>query len=539
MAQLMGGYSTEASRIKRQREYADALRKQAMEPLQAIQMPAVSGPLGTIAGLKVQPSGWDYANQALRAGIAGYQSSELDKEEAANNARAQAEAQQALKNFPQMTAMRDMTTTTPGAEVPVEQAPIQQQANSPFGTTEAAPVTPGTMLPQARAQFQAGAPVTTTTQQQVDLSPEEYAANLSKFTSELPVDNPYTATIREHALKQTLDMPTKIMERRDAAELAANTASIAAKEKYDFQRQLAEQNHQARLAQLTSVDERATADRAFRADQAQQQRDFLASQAKLYKMTAPQQIAAKAATAGGGTIPPEMQDSADLIAGRFLAGDKNALVGFGRDKAMLRAIHSSISRQAKMQGVDSIELVQRGLEYGSTAAEQRRIGERAAAVRIASNEAKKMLPIMLAESASVDRTQYPTLNSITNAFDKGTGGQNIVRLNAAMNAVINSYARAISPTGTPTVSDKDHAREVISSAYSDGQLQNIANIMDQEITASLAAPQEARAQSREERTGKAPSALPGAKGGLTNAEQDELTRLKAKHGGATSADIPQ
>ena len=99
----------------------------------------------------------------------------------------------------------------------------------------------------------------------------------------------------------------------------------------------------------------------------------------------------------------------------------------------------------------------------------------------AANEANQMIGIVRDLSGKVDRTEFPTINAISNAVSKGTGGKEIVQLNTSINALVNSYARAISPTGQPTVSDKNHAREVINSAYSQGQIGAILDIMQQEM----------------------------------------------------------
>ncbi len=47
-----------------------------------------------------------------------------------------------------------------------------------------------------------------------------------------------------------------------------------------------------------------------------------------------------------------------------------------------------------------------------------------------------------------------------------TGDPALKQFVAANNTIINTFARAISPTGSPTVSDKEHAREMLSTADS-------------------------------------------------------------------------
>jgi hypothetical protein len=118
---------------------------------------------------------------------------------------------------------------------------------------------------------------------------------------------------------------------------------------------------------------------------------------------------------------------------------------------------------------------------GATAAE-RSLATQTAKMSTAANEANDMVAVVRDLSGKVDRTEFPTINAITNAVSKGTGGKEIVQLNASINALVNSYARAISPTGQPTVSDKNHAREVINSAYSTGQIGAILDVMQQEMS---------------------------------------------------------
>lgn len=143
-----------------------------------------------------------------------------------------------------------------------------------------------------------------------------------------------------------------------------------------------------------------------------------------------------------------------------------------------------------------------GIEAAGAGAAERALSTQSAKMSTAANEASKMINVAQDYSNKIDRTQYPTINAIQNAVDKGTGGQEIVKLNAAINALINSYARAISPTGNPTVSDKKHAHEVVNANYSNGQLNGVFTVMQQEMQSAKSAASETRAQLKAERTGK-------------------------------------
>lgn len=127
-------------------------------------------------------------------------------------------------------------------------------------------------------------------------------------------------------------------------------------------------------------------------------------------------------------------------------------------------------------------LLELGVSAAGATAAERSLATQTAKMSTAANEANQMVTVVRDLSDKVDRTEFPTINAITNAVSKGTGGKEIVQLNTSINALVNSYARAISPTGQPTVSDKNHAREVINSAYSTGQLGAILDVMQQEMS---------------------------------------------------------
>jgi hypothetical protein len=144
-----------------------------------------------------------------------------------------------------------------------------------------------------------------------------------------------------------------------------------------------------------------------------------------------------------------------------------------------------------------------GIEAAGAGAAEKAIAGQSAKMSTAANEAGQMIGVVRNLSSQIDRSQYPSLNAIQNAADKGTGGKEIVQLNTSINALVNSYARAISPTGQPTVSDKNHAREILNASYSNGQLGAILDTMGQEMNIAKSAAGEARAQLKAERNGKA------------------------------------
>jgi hypothetical protein len=226
---------------------------------------------------------------------------------------------------------------------------------------------------------------------------------------------------------------------------------------------------------------------------------------------------------------PPNPETTRLIAERFIAGDKNAMVGLSRNGPLHQAVLNDIAILAKEQGLNAKELIQRGLEYSGASAEQQTMGHRAAQVNMAALEAREMIPIMTDLSKKVDRTKYPNLNSVINAWEQGTGDENIVAFGQSIESLINAYARAISPAGVGTVSDKEAARKRLDQAFSVGQIDAVANVMNQEIEAALKSPTKARQAARASFTGT-PSVLPKATGSVVDQIPTEPPRLTKSTG---------
>jgi hypothetical protein len=190
------------------------------------------------------------------------------------------------------------------------------------------------------------------------------------------------------------------------------------------------------------------------------------------------------------------------MARQALNGDKSVMAGLARSKGALAAVRNRMAEIAPEMGISPAQLANANAEFTGRNAEQRTLGTQAGNIRLASDEAKTMIGVVKDISSKVDRSQFPTWNALSNAVAKGTGDENIVELNASLNALVNIYARAINPRGVGTVSDKNHAREVINAAYSNGQINSITKIMEREMEAAKAAPENIRREIRNDYGGE-------------------------------------
>lgn len=197
------------------------------------------------------------------------------------------------------------------------------------------------------------------------------------------------------------------------------------------------------------------------------------------------------------------QPTLKTMAEQYRAGDTTVmqnLRGGAQGLANTIALRKEINAQTLAAGGSGKDLAASNFEAFGTKAGERALGTRSANMDMAVTEAQKMAPLALAASNAVDRTRFPTLNSLLLAFEKGTGDESVTRLGIATNSLINIYARAISG-GAGTVSDKEHARELLGNAWSKGQYAAGVDQLMQEMAAARASPGEVRKQLRESVTG--------------------------------------
>ena len=203
----------------------------------------------------------------------------------------------------------------------------------------------------------------------------------------------------------------------------------------------------------------------------------------------------------------------DFMARQYMAGDTSVLTNLGRGAQGAQNVVALRKRIAELNaetGAGGGDQAVRNAEYFGTKAGQRTLGTRSANIELAATEFDQVLPVVQAASKAVNRTNYPSLNSVIQAWEKGTGDKNIVAFAGGVNTLINLYARAISPSGVATVSDKDHAREILDKAWSQGQFDAAVGMMKQEIDAALASPEKVRQDMRKRFLGGQPGAQPAA-----------------------------
>ncbi|MBV8474513.1 MAG: hypothetical protein JO107_10240 [Hyphomicrobiales bacterium] len=199
-----------------------------------------------------------------------------------------------------------------------------------------------------------------------------------------------------------------------------------------------------------------------------------------------------------GTLSPAALDAAAET--YFQSGKMPPNLGRGmQGSANMNAI---INRATELHPDDDPSgWAKRWQNFGAGAAGERQLAQRAANLELAENEAKTLIPRVKDASQNVSRTQYPTLNSIIQAMEKGTGDPNVVRLGIAANSLIYVYSRVLKPTGVINESDTRAAHDILDKAWSEGQIDAALDQMETEIASA----KQGLAVTQDEMAGRKPS----------------------------------
>ncbi len=206
--------------------------------------------------------------------------------------------------------------------------------------------------------------------------------------------------------------------------------------------------------------------------------------------------------AGGGDMRP---DTLKFLAQQYLTGDRQAVAGFARSATARIAIQNAIVDEAAAQGLTPQQTAGQIADFAGTMAGSRTVGQRAANISLAATEAQEMLGIVKETSDKFARTDFVPWNMALKSYETNTGDPKIAEFGASVNALVNVYARAINPTGVPTVSDKEHARAVLNTVQSPAQVDAVLGIIRRELEIAKKAPQAVQEAARARVAGPRPN----------------------------------
>jgi hypothetical protein len=201
-------------------------------------------------------------------------------------------------------------------------------------------------------------------------------------------------------------------------------------------------------------------------------------------------------------------ETIDMLADQALTGDKSVFSGRGMTGANLGAIRQRMNQKMRDRGMTGADIAAANAQFMGFGAAQRTAGVKGANVQLAGAEFQGLLPLAQQASMAVSRSKILPFGKVQIMFNEQTNDPALREFAAVNNGIINTYARAISPTGVPTVSDKDHARKILSTAFDQKSYQATLNMLNKEIAAAMQSPIHVRESLRQEITGRGASGTP-------------------------------
>lgn len=194
-----------------------------------------------------------------------------------------------------------------------------------------------------------------------------------------------------------------------------------------------------------------------------------------------------------------------MIAQQYLAGDNTALGNIGRGTQgakNLTAVRNEVARQANSQGMSGADIAAKMAEFGGMKAGNRTLGTRTANIEVAAAEAAELAPLALEASTKVARSGFLPFGKAQILFDANTNNPDLREFAMANNALVNAFGQVMSRGGAATVSDKEHARELLSTAMDQPSYARAVQQLNREIEAARKAPGKVRKEMSEATSGR-------------------------------------
>lgn len=204
----------------------------------------------------------------------------------------------------------------------------------------------------------------------------------------------------------------------------------------------------------------------------------------------------------------------NMMADQALAGDKSVFAGLGRGTQgpeNIKALRHRMNEKMIDRGWSGADIAAKNAEFTGLMAGERAVGTRGANVELAGKGFLNIVPIAQEASDKVSRSKFLPFGKAQIMFDETFNDPDVSQFAAANNGLVNTYARAISPTGIPTKSDKDHARDILSMAKDKPAYDRAVQTLVKEIEAEKAAPKQVRENLRSEINGSSGLGSSGGK----------------------------
>jgi hypothetical protein len=198
-----------------------------------------------------------------------------------------------------------------------------------------------------------------------------------------------------------------------------------------------------------------------------------------------------------------------------LKGDTTVYQNLGRGKqgaANLLALRGAVADEAQKRGLTGADLAAINADYQGQKAGLRSASQISAKVENAGAEADQLAPLAIEAGRNVARSGFLPFGRAQVMFNNQTNDPDMNKFATANIGLATAYAGAMARGGKATVTDNEHARELLSTAKSQQAYEAIVSQMQQEIAAAKRAPKQVRDNLRNDISGKGSHGAPAGDG---------------------------
>lgn len=172
------------------------------------------------------------------------------------------------------------------------------------------------------------------------------------------------------------------------------------------------------------------------------------------------------------------------LADRVIAGESGVLTGLGRGAQgaeNIGKVQAAITQKMAAAGASPDTIAKAKSEVAGKMQEQRTLGSASASNTLYGNTAAAAMDTALKASAAVPRSNWKPLNQLMQMGQKAWSDPDYGAFLAANNTLVTEYAKATSPVGAPTDSQRAHAYELLGTADGPEKYDRVVRMMHQEI----------------------------------------------------------
>ena len=182
---------------------------------------------------------------------------------------------------------------------------------------------------------------------------------------------------------------------------------------------------------------------------------------------------------------------------QLATGDTSVLTNIGRgaqSAANVLAVRKAAYDVMESKGQKPADLAFLNARYQGLKAAERASATQEMKMGAAAWEATNQAQLALDLSAKLPRSRIVPFNRAVQAFEMNTSDPDMNAFASANNTLVNSYVRAISPTGISTDLVRKHAYDMLNTAVSDETYRRVVDVLKQEMRLAIVSPGQMRKQ---------------------------------------------